>query len=96
MDEIKANRIEIELQNGYKLVAEQNADPQYSREMFIGVITPDGVWYQDLAVIRSSYRYDGDNKIVWDDKSFDVLVYGNEDGEDFTEEFSVGLHEYDK
>lgn len=67
MGETKVNCIEIELSNGYKLVAEQNTDPQYSREMFIGVMGPNGVWHQDLAVVRSSYHYDGD-KVVWDDK----------------------------
>lgn len=92
MAEVKANRIEIELPNGYKLVAEQNTDPQYSREMFIGIVDAAGVWWQDLAVVRSSYHYDGEN-IVWDDKQFDVLVFGNEDNEDFTEDFSIGLHE---
>lgn len=92
MDEIKVNRIDIELPNGYKLVAEQNIDPQYKREMFIGIVGPNGEWHQDLAVIRSSYQKDGD-KVVWDDKQFDVLVYGSEDNEDFTEYFTVGLYD---
>lgn len=92
MAENRANRIEIELPNGYKLAAEQNTDPQYSREMFIGLIAPNGVWHQDLAIVRSSYRYNGD-QVVWDDKQFDVLVYGNKDNEDFTEEFAIGLYE---
>lgn len=92
MAETKANRIEIELPNGYKLVAEQNTDPQYSREMFIGIVDAEGVWWQDLAVVRSSYYYDGENA-VWEDERFDVLVFGNEDSEDFTEVFSIGLHE---
>lgn len=89
---MKKNRIEIELPNGYKLVAEQNTEPQYSREMFIGLIAPNGVWYQNLAIVRSSYHYDG-NKVVWDDKQFDVLVYGDERDEDFTDEYSIGLYE---
>lgn len=90
MTDVKANRIEIDLSNGYKLVAEQNTDPRYSREMFVGIVGPNGVWHQDLAVVRSSYRYDGDN-VVWDDKQFDVLVYGSEDNEDFTEDFTIGM-----
>lgn len=92
MDDTKVKRIEIELPNGYKLVAEQNADPHYSREMFIGIVGANGAWHQDLAVVRSSYHKDGD-KVVWDDKQFDVLVYGSEGNEDFTEEFTVGLYE---
>lgn len=92
MGETMAKRIEIELSNGYKLVAEQNTDPQYSREMFIGIMGPNGVWHQNLAVVRNSYHYDGD-KVIWDDKQLDVLVYGSEDNEDFTEDFTVGLYE---
>ena len=71
-------------------VAEQNADPQYSREMFIGIEDADGAWLQDLAIVRSSYRYDGD-KVVWNDEQFDVMVFGEEDEEDFTEEFNIQL-----
>ncbi len=91
MTENTTNRIEIELPNGYKLVAEQNTDPQYSREMFVGIVDADGMWNQNLAVIRSSYRYDGDN-VVWNDEQFDVLVYGDKDNEDFTDDFTVGLY----
>lgn len=86
------NRIVIELLNGYKLVAEQNPDPSYNREICIGIIDKNGVWHQDLAVIRSSYSIDGD-EVVWNDKRFDVLVYGNKDDEDFTNDFSIGLYE---
>ena len=39
---------------------------------------------------RSSYRYDGD-KVVWNDEQFDVMVFGEEDEEDFTEEFNIQL-----
>lgn len=92
MSKMKENRIEIELSGGYKLVAEQNTDPQYSREMFIGIVDSNGVWYQNLAVVRSSYRYE-DDKVVWNDKQFDVLVYGSEYDEDFTEDFTIGLSE---
>lgn len=92
MSEIKVNCIEIELPNGYKLVAEQNTPP-YSREIFIGIVDPNGVWHQDLAVVRSSYHYEEGDKVIWDDKKFDVLVYGSEGNEDFTEDFTVGLYE---
>lgn len=92
MAELKENRIEIELPNGYKLVAEQSTDPQYSREMFVGIMKADGVWYQNLVTVRSSYCYDGDN-VIWSDDKFDVLVFGNENNEDFTEDFTIELHQ---
>lgn len=88
---MKENRIVIELPNGYKLVAEQNSDPSYSREIFIGIMDNNGVWHQDLAIIRNSYSINGD-EIVWNDKQFDVLVYGDKDDEDFTDDFSVELY----
>lgn len=92
MTEKSVRRIEIKLANGYKLVAEQNTDPKYNRELYVGVVDPNGVWHQDLAIVRSSYRYDGD-KVVWLDDQFDVLVYGSENNEDFTEDFTVGLYQ---
>ena len=88
--EKEQNRVVIMLPNGCKLVAEQNADPQYSREMFIGIEDAAGAWLQDLAIVRSSYRYDGD-KVVWNDEQFDVMVFGEEDEENFTEEFNIQL-----
>lgn len=91
MAETKTNRIEIQLPNGYKLVAEQNSDPQFDKEMFIGVVDANNVWVQDLAVIRNSYICSGD-RIEWKPEQFDVLVYGDKDNEDFTNGFTVGLY----
>ena len=53
MDETQ--KIEINLTNGYKLVAKQNTDTEYQNEIFVGVVDPNGVWSQNLAIIRSSY-----------------------------------------
>ena len=52
MDE--AQKIEINLPNGYKLVAKQNTDTEYQNEIFVGVVDPKGVWSQNLAIIRNS------------------------------------------
>lgn len=86
------NRIEIALSDGLKLVAEQNTDSQYSREMFIGVEDATGAWLQDLAVVRNSFHHNGNN-VVWNEGKFDVLVSGSEHGEGFTEEFSIELQQ---
>jgi hypothetical protein len=56
------NRITIELPKGLKLVAERNIDPEYQNEIYVGIETPDGIWHQDLAVIRNAYSID-DNLI---------------------------------
>ena len=88
-------RIEILLANGYKLVAEQNDDPMFRNEIYVGVVSPSGVWTQDLAIIRQTYSYNGGEKVNWIDDSFDVIVYGDVDCEDFTDEFKVGLYKGD-
>lgn len=92
MNNLNNNSIVIELSNGYKLVAEQNSDPSYNKEIFVGIFDANGVWHQDLAIIRSSYIIDED-KVCWKDNQFDVLVYSDKDNEDFTDDFSIGLHE---
>ena len=48
------NRITIELPKGLKLVAERNIDPEYQNEIYVGIETPDGIWHQDLVVIRNA------------------------------------------
>ncbi len=90
-----SGRIGIPLANGYKLVAEQNGDPMFSNEIYVGVVSPSGVWTQDLAIIRQTYSYNGGEKVNWIDDSFDVLVYGDVDCEDFTDEFKVRLYKGD-
>lgn len=44
-------RIAIDLPNGLKLVAEQNQDPDFPNEIFVGIENGDGVWLQDLATM---------------------------------------------
>lgn len=60
------NRIAIELPKGLKLVAEQNVNPEYQNEIYVGIETSDGIWHQDLAVIRNAYFID-DNVELRDD-----------------------------
>lgn len=88
------NRITIPLQNGYNLVAEQNSDPDYSREIFIGIMDKNGVWYQDLAIVRNAYTYNNLD-VEWKDDEFEVLVYSDKDNEDFTDDFSIGIYHED-
>lgn len=85
----------IPVGNGYYLVAEQNTDPSFSKEIFVGITDGNGVWWQDLAVIRPAYDYGADNnslKPVWKSDKFEVLVYSDENNEDYTHDFSVGLY----
>lgn len=89
------NRVVIDLPNGLKLVAEQNADSEYGNEIYIGIATSDDIWIQDLAVVRNAYFTD-DNLIVhWEPDKFEVLVYADEDDADYTNKFSVKLRTLD-
>lgn len=87
----KENKVEIELPNGYKLVAEQNTGSDYPYEMYVGIVAPGGGWIQDLVTVRNSYKHNEDREVEWSDDSFDVFVFGNKDDEDYTEEFQIGL-----
>lgn len=51
----------------------------------------NGVWYQDLAIVRNAYTYNGDT-VEWKDEEFEVLVYSDKDNEDFTHDFSIGIY----
>lgn len=85
-------RIAIELPNGLKLVTEQNIDPEYKNEIYVGIETSDGVWYQNLAVVRSAYSIDDNLVVNWEPDRFEVLVYADENDEDYTNKFSIGIH----
>lgn len=89
--ENKSQRIIIPLPNGYKLVAESNIDETYPYEIYIGILGSDDIWYQDLAIVRNSYHYENDEPI-WENDEFDVIVYSDENNEDFTHDFSVGIY----
>ena len=85
------NRIVLELPNGYKLVAEPNAYPEYANEIFIGVCTPDNTWVQDLAIVRNAFDYDDNDKVVWKDGEFEVCVYADKHRDDYTYKFPIGI-----
>lgn len=85
------NRIVIPLLNGFNLVAEQNIDPNYSREIFVGITDSNGVGWQDLAIVRNAYTCDGD-KVKWKEEEFEVLVYSDKENEDFTHDFLIGMY----
>lgn len=87
-----SNRIKISLQNGYSLVVEQNSDPEYAKEVYIGIEDKEGAWCQDLAIVRNAYEIDNNLKVKWKDDEFEVLVYGDENSEDYTDAFKIGLY----
>ena len=89
------NRIVIPLDNGYKLVAEQNEDSEFDKEVFVGIETELGVYQQDLAIIRPTYTFENDN-IKFSSDKFEILVFGDEKREDYTDKFTVPLCQEDE
>ena len=84
------NRIVIDL--GFaKLVAEKGIDDKYN-EIYVG-IEKNGVWVQDLAIVREKYHYEdspnSDLPTVVNEDKFEVLVYANKDDEDYTNKFII-------
>lgn len=85
------NRIAIKLPNGMKLVAEQNQDPNFDKEIYVGIESQDGVWVQDLAIVRNDYSIGSNEQVVWNPKEMEVCVYADKDSEDYTHIFHIGV-----
>lgn len=88
-------RIAINLPNGFRLVAEQNQDPEFRNEIYVGIETDDGVFYQDLAVIRNAYSIDENLRAVWSPDMLEVLVYADKNCEDYTNKFHININRED-
>ena len=89
------NRIVIPLDNGYKLVAEQNIHSEFDKELFVGIETDTGVYHQDLVIIRPTYKFE-DNSVKFDSDKFEMLVFADEKTEDYTDKFTVPLYQDDE
>lgn len=74
------NKVVIDLGNNLSLIAEQNTDPEYNNKIYIG-ISKDNFWHQNLAIVRKA-----------DTNRFEILVYADEDNEDYTNKYTIGLH----
>ena len=86
--------IDIDLGNGFRLVAERNSDPDYDREIMIGIMNDRDGWIQDLAIVRNYYTYDDATRTVWKSGLFEVLVYGNPDVEDCSNCYRIPISRY--
>lgn len=82
-----ANRIELQISEDTKIVAEINSDTAGYKEIFIGV-ERKGLWVQDLAMVGKPYHYDSDSNVVLND-GYRVLVYGDAMTDDYTNDFLI-------
>lgn len=85
------NRIELPIANGHKFVCERSIDPEYPNEFFVGIEDKDGVWIQDFAIIRQRYNYNENGEVEYDDDNFEILVFGDDENEDYTDKFNIAL-----
>lgn len=88
-------RIELDLTEKRKIVAEVGTDPEY-KEIFVG-FEEDGVWTQDLAVIGEEYKYADHGeflgKKITNNKCANIKVYADSHNEDYTNEFIVDVYD---
>lgn len=87
--------IKIPLPDGTVLAVDQSSDPSYPYEVYVGLMDKDGVWFQDLAIVRNSYHIEPDGRynheIVCNKGLMEVLVFGDEKAPDYTNRFEIGV-----
>lgn len=89
------NKITIPLSNGYRLIAEQNIDSEFDKEIFVGIETETGSYHQDLCIVRPTYTFENEN-VVFGSDMFEMLIYGDANSEDYTHKFTVPLYQDDE
>lgn len=96
------NRFEIPCEGGVTLVVERNPNPRYDREVYIFLMdTKTGDVTQELAIVRQAFKnrpvhcLDDYEDAKWIDK-FEVLVYGGEQDDDYTDKFVINRRKYEE
>ena len=86
--------IKIPLPNGYYLCAEQSTNPNYPCELYVGLMSPDGVWWQDLVVVQNAMRTSIVSKKdpEYIKNRYTVTVWRDCDNEDYTDQFYIDQH----
>ena len=88
------NKLAIQL-GSKKIVAEiYNNDPGIPPELCVYLQDEDGSIIQDICLVRPYYEYNqlsGDFDV--NNEFVDCLVWGDSDDEDYTDRFTIGIHE---
>ena len=80
--------IDMDIGNGFRLVAETNIDDEGNQEIFIGVADQNDNWLNDLCAVR--HRSGGLSGV------FQTLVWKDPDKDSYTDEFLVPYSYADK
>lgn len=88
------NKIEIPIGNK-KLVAFINDwEDEMPKEIFISLIDNNGVFIQDICMVREHYHYNKNTEDFEIDSNFiDCKVWADSYNEDYTHEFTIGVWE---
>lgn len=92
------NRLTIQLGNN-KIVAEiyNNNGPEILPELCVFLEDENGVILQDICLVRPHTKYNDKIGMFETNNNFvDCLVWGDSDDEDYTDNFVVGIHEWEE
>lgn len=92
----KNNRMAIDLPDGKLLVVEQCSNSILDKEINITLESKDGMWYQDIAVVRNAFCMDGNQRVIWSKDKVEVFVYGDDNDNDYTHKFSIGIRDLER
>ena len=84
------NKLIIPLDEGNRIAVELGVG-EYDKEISIYLETDEGAIIQDLAIIRPTYKAE-QGRIKFNSDSFEILVWGNEQSESYTNKFTVPLY----
>lgn len=79
-----------------KIVAEiyNNNGPEIPPELCVYLQDEDGVIIQDICLVRPYYEYKKESGYFETNNDFvDCLVWGDSDDEDYTDQFTIKIHE---
>lgn len=87
------NKLEIKLANGHKIVAELfDYGHEIPPEIVVCIQDEEGVALQDIVLVRAKEKDIG----IVDDVNIgtEVLVWADEDNEDYTHKFNIDEHDF--
>ena len=81
-----------------KIVAEiyNNNGPEIPPELCVYLQDEDGAIIQDICLVRPHNEYNSKSGYFETNNDFvDCLVWGDSDEEDYTDKFTIGIHEWE-
>lgn len=91
------NKLVIQL-GDKKIVAEiyNNNGPEIPPELCVYLQDEDDTIIQDICLVRPHYEYKEKSGYFETNNNFvDCLVWGDSDEEDYTDKFTIGIHEWE-